>query len=193
MRKMKIDILEEETPFKEFFHVRKATLQFEKFDGTMSPEVVRYSFSKWDAVAVLVYHRAKEAYVLVRQMRYPPTHHDTDPWMIEIVAGGITPGEDERNAAHREVTEEIGYEPLLLQKIMRFYVSPGIMSERISLFYAEVDEISKIHEGGGLLDEDEDIELIWVPKKDAIEWLHAQPIGDAKTIAAIQWHVYKKD
>lgn len=183
---MKVEIISEETPFKEFFHVRKAQLQFEKFDGTMSPEVVRYSFSKWDAVAALVYHRSEDAYILVKQMRYPPTHHGIDPWMTEIVAGGITPGEDERDAAEREIIEETGYKPLSLEPLMKFYVSPGIMSERIALFYAEVDESAKVHNGGGVLDEDEDIELVWVPKKDAMHWLEQQAIGDAKTIIAIQ-------
>jgi len=188
---MKVDILEEETPFKEFFHVRKARLQFEKFDGSMSPEVVRYSFSKWDAVAILVYHRSREAYILVKQMRYPPTHQGVDPWITEIVAGGISPGEDHGDAAKREVIEETGYTPLMMEEIMRFYVSPGIMSERITLFYAEVDESSKYHNGGGVLDEDEDIQLIWIPKPEALSWLRQQTLGDAKTIAAIQWHAYR--
>ncbi len=62
------------------------------------------------------------------------------------------------------------------------------MSERIALYYAEVDESSKVHNGGGLSDEDEDIELIWVPKNEAMHWLGQQAIGDAKTIIAIQWH-----
>lgn len=184
---MKVDVIQEETPFKEFFHVRKARLLFERFDGTMSPEVVRYSFSKWDAVAALVYHVTEDAYILVRQMRYPPTHHEIDPWMTEIVAGGITPGEDEAYAAEREVIEEIGYKPLRMDRIMRFYVSPGIMSERITLFYAEVDESSRLHNGGGLLHEDEDIQLIWIPRSEALQWLGQQAIGDAKTIAAILW------
>jgi len=183
---MKVEILKEETPFKEFFHVRKARLKFEKFDGTMSPEVVRYSFSKWDAVAALVYHRTEDAFILVKQMRYPPTHHGIDPWMTEIVAGGISPGEDEQDAAAREIMEETGYQPLLLERLMKFYVSPGIMSERIALFYAEVDESSKMHNGGGVLDEDEDIELVWVPRKDAMNWMEQQTVGDAKTIIAIQ-------
>jgi len=182
---MKVEILHEETPFKEFFHIRKARLQFEKFDGTMSSEVVRYSFSKWDAVAALVYHRTRDAYILVRQMRYPPIHQGINPWMTEIVAGGITPGEDERDAAHREIIEETGYKPIWLEPMTTFYVSPGIMSERITLFYAEVDESSKINNGGGLQDEDEDIQLVWVPKKEALEWLAEQSIGDAKTIIAI--------
>ena len=178
----------EETLFKEFFEVQRSTLQFERFDGSMSPEVTRYSFSKWDAVAVLVYHTERDAYLLVRQMRYPPTHHDIDPWMTEIVAGGISPGEIEEDAGIREVIEETGYEPKAMQRIMRFYVSPGIMSERITLFYAEVNESMKVNDGGGLLHEDEDIQLIWVPKLQAMQWITEQRIGDAKTIVALLWH-----
>ncbi len=188
---MQIDFISEETPFKEFFHVRKARLRFQRFDGSWSPEVVRYSFSKWDAVAVLVYHVTEEAYILVKQMRYPPVQHDIDPWITEIVAGGISPGEDERAAAEREVLEEIGYTPLRMERITRFYVSPGIMSERITLFYAEVDESTRQHNGGGLLHEDEDIELIRVPRTDAMAWIKKQPVGDAKTIIALQWHQAK--
>ncbi len=89
--------------------MHRGVLQFQRFDGTMSPEVTRYSFTKWDAVAVLVYHVTKEAYILVRQMRYPPMHHGIDPWLTEIVAGGISPGENEEAAAKRELVEEIGY------------------------------------------------------------------------------------
>jgi ADP-ribose pyrophosphatase len=182
----------EETLFEEFFEVKRSVLQFERFDGTMSPEVTRYSFSKWDAVAILVYHKDRDAYILVRQMRYPPTHHGIDPWFTEIVAGGITPGEDEEDAAYREVIEEVGYKPLTIERIMRFYVSPGIMSERITLFYAEVDEHCKMHDGGGLTDEDEDIQLVWVPRAEAIEWVDKQEIGDSKTIVAMLWHQRKK-
>ena len=178
----------EETLFDEFFEVRRGVLQFEKFDGSLSPEVTRYSFAKWDAVAILVYHTEKDAYLLVNQMRYPPTHHGINPWLTEIVAGGISPGEDEEDAAYREVMEEVGYKPLRLERITRFYVSPGIMSERITLFFAEVDESCRLHSGGGLLDEDEDIQLIWIPKTKVVEWISQQEIGDAKTILALLWH-----
>jgi len=181
----------EETLFDEFFEVRRGVLQFERFDGSLSSEVIRYSFSKWDAVATLVYHRTQDAYILVRQMRYPPTHHGIDPWLTEIVAGGISPGENEEDAGYREVVEEVGYKPITLQRIMKFYVSPGIMSERITFFYAEVDETSKVNNGGGLPDEDEDIQLVWVPKSEAMDWLARQPIGDAKTIVALMWHLTK--
>jgi len=178
----------EETLFDEFFEVRRGVLQFERFDGTLSPEVTRYSFSKWDAVAILVYHKERDAYILVKQMRYPPTHHGINPWLTEIVAGGISPGEDEEDAAYREVIEEVGYKPITIRRITRFYVSPGIMSERITLFYAEVNESTKLNDGGGLTDEDEDIELVWIPKSSALEWVAQQEIGDSKTIVALLWH-----
>lgn len=178
----------EETLFDEFFEVRRGVLQFERFDGSFSPEVIRYSFAKWDAVAILVYHRERDAYILVRQMRYPPTHHGIDPWLTEIVAGGISPGEEEEQAAYREVIEESGYTPLTLKRITQFYVSPGILSERITLFFAEVDESSKISDGGGLIDEDEDIELIWLPKAEAMDWISNQGVGDSKTLVALLWH-----
>jgi ADP-ribose pyrophosphatase len=179
--------IREEAPFREFFEVRKGTLRFERFDGTMSEEVVRYSFSKWDAVGILVYHRGKDAFLMVRQFRYPPVHHGIDPWMTEIVAGGISPGEEEEAAAAREVEEEVGYVPLTMQRIMRFYVSPGIMSERITLYFAEVDESSRVNDGGGVAHEDEDIEIVPVPRRDALHWLATHDVGDAKTIIALQW------
>jgi ADP-ribose pyrophosphatase len=125
-------------------------------------------------------------------MRYPPTHHDIDPWFTEIVAGGISPGEDEEEAGIREVIEETGYEPHTMERITQFYVSPGIMSERITLFYAEVDDSMKINNGGGVHHEDEDIQLIWIPKSQAMEWLAKQSIGDAKTMIALLWHSQRK-
>lgn len=185
---MKVDIREEEILLKEFFTVYKSKVRFEHFDGTMSEEVNRLSMEKDEAIAVLVYHVTHDEYILVRQFRYPLCHHDIDPWIIEIVAGGIKPGELPEIAAEREIEEEIGYKPLRLHRITTCYVSPGIMNEKVTLFLAEVDESSKLNNGGGADDEDEDIELIRIPRLNAIEWMSSQKVGDAKTIIALQWH-----
>lgn len=190
---MQVEIIKQDVPFDEFFQVSKARLRFEYFDGTMSKEVTRYSFEKSDAVAVLVYHVVKDAYIMVRQFRYPPFHHDIDPWFTEIVAGGIEKGEEENAAAIREVEEEVGYRPIHLEKIMKCYVSPGLMNERVCIFLAEVDESSKINSGGGAKGEDEDIELIWIQCADALAWMANQQVGDAKTVIALQWHLFIKN
>jgi len=45
--------IREAAPFREFFEVRKGTLRFERFDGTMSGDVGRQSYPKWDAAGIL--------------------------------------------------------------------------------------------------------------------------------------------
>jgi nudix-type nucleoside diphosphatase (YffH/AdpP family) len=185
---MKVEILEKKVILDEFFEVHKGKLRFERFDGLMSPVVTRYSFHKNDAVAVLLYHTTEDAYVLVRQMRFPPFIQEVDPWLVEIVAGGISAGEDSTAAALREVEEETGYRPKHIERLMQFYVSPGIMSERITLFFAEIDEDCKVHIGGGAAHEDEDTEVVRIPRRNAMQWVASQEYGDAKTILALQWH-----
>jgi nudix-type nucleoside diphosphatase (YffH/AdpP family) len=186
---MKVDLIKEEIPFDEFFKIYRADLKFEKFDGTMSQKVTRYSFEKPDAVAVLIYHVSKDAYVLVRQFRYPPMHHDVDPWLYEIVAGGKEENEDEEVAAQREVEEETGFRVLKLERICQCYVSPGLMSERVTIFVAEVDDSTQTGNGGGAEGEDEDIELVWISRDNAYQWMNQQHVGDAKTIISLQWHL----
>jgi ADP-ribose pyrophosphatase len=186
---MKIDIQREDIIFDEFFEIYKADLRFEQFDGSMSKKVTRYSFEKNDAVAVLVYHTGNDEYLLVRQFRYPPLHHDIDPWMVEIVAGGKDEDESAEEAAGREVIEEIGYEPIRLEKVVTCYVSPGLMNERVSIYVAEVDESSKRNNGGGAKGEDEDIEIVRIKRNEAMKWVEDQEVGDAKTIIAMQWHL----
>ena len=186
---MKVDLVREEVPFDEFFKIFKGTLRFEQFDGSMSKEVKRYSFEKSDAVAVLVYHQDKDEYILVKQFRYPPVHHGIDPWLIEIVAGGKEENETDEESAMREVEEETGYQPLYLEKISKCYVSPGMMSERVTIFVAVVDETSKVNNGGGAQGEDEDIQLIYLPREEANQWMTDQQYGDAKTIIALLWHM----
>lgn len=189
---MKVELIREEVPFDEFFKIYKADLSFERFDGKMSAPVTRYSFEKPDAVAVLIHHVSKDSFVLVRQFRYPPYHHNIDPWLCEIVAGGVEEGEDDVTAAKREVEEETGFKVLRLDKICKCYVSPGLMSERVTIFAAEVDELTKPGKGGGAKGEDEDIELIWIPRMKALQWIDDQKVGDAKTIIAMQWHLMHK-
>lgn len=186
---MKFKIHSEVIPFHEYFKIIKGRVSFEKMDGTWSPEVIRYDFHKSDAVAVLLYHQDRDVYILVKQFRYPPVHHEqVDPWRVEIVAGGLQDGEKPEEAAIRECIEETGYKPDKLEKITFCYVSPGVMSERVHIYFAQVTDVMKIENGGGFQDEDEDIELFEIRRKDVIDWIKKEAIGDAKTILALQWH-----
>ena len=68
MRKVKIE--QTNRLLDDFFKVDEAFLQFEQFDGEMSPTVRRLNFERGDGVAALVLNADTDKLILVRQYRY---------------------------------------------------------------------------------------------------------------------------
>jgi nudix-type nucleoside diphosphatase (YffH/AdpP family) len=87
----------------------------------------------------------------------------------------------------RELEEEIGYRVDDMQPIYTFYLSPGICSERTTLFYAAVTADSRVTSGGGLNEEGEDIRVVRLAVAEAFALLDAGAITDARTIIALEW------
>jgi nudix-type nucleoside diphosphatase (YffH/AdpP family) len=127
-----------------------------------------------DGVAALVYNKNLDKYILVSQWR--PC---LENYMTEIVAGSIELGETPQQAVEKEVLEEIGYKCDLIKYLTKCYVSPGVLSELIHIFYVEVSE--KISDGGGLESELEEIDIVYMSK---LELLNYEFI-DAKSLLAI--------
>ncbi len=92
----------------------------------------------------------------------------------------------------REVLEEIGYEVHDFELIAKMYVSPGRTDERLYVYYCEVDSSMKIQEGGGLISENEDIEVVYISVKDAKTALLKKDFIDAKTIISLQYYYLYK-
>lgn len=87
--------------------------------------------------------------------------------MYELCAGIVDKQCSNIQIAKEEILEECGYDVPLhaIEKISSFYTSVGISGTYQTLYYAEINESMKINEGGGL--EDEDIEVITIPLKEA--------------------------
>jgi len=66
-------------------------------------------------------------------------------------------------------------------------MSPGAVTEKMHFFVAEYTDDMKINEGGGLEIEDEEIEVLEMPLKEAIKKMNAFEIKDAKTIILLQY------
>ena len=164
-----------------FFSVDEATVTYQKPDGTWSKPSKRLSAERGDAAAVLIHDIEKDTLLFVRQYRYPMERHG-EPWLMEIVAGSIDKGETSEEAARREAEEEVGIKPERLEKIAEMYPSPGGLSEKVSIFYAEGR-----HTGGGGGLDGEDVELVELPREEALAMVRRGEIRDGKSLIALQW------
>jgi ADP-ribose pyrophosphatase len=180
----KVEILGRRRLLDDFLKVDEVVLRHERLDRTLSPPLRRLSLERGDGVAALLYKPRQQRVVLVRQFRYP-AHTHGDGWLLEVVAGMV--GQDESPAAtiRREIAEETGYQVATLQLTATFYLSPGGSSERIFLYYGEVDDDTPRHPGGGLVEEHEDIEVVEMELAEVWQALDTGEIADAKTLVAL--------
>jgi 8-oxo-dGTP pyrophosphatase MutT (NUDIX family) len=66
-------------------------------------------------------------------------------------------------------------------------MTPGAVTEKLHFFVAEYDPSMRIHDGGGLADEGEDIEVLELPIDSALAMIADGRIVDAKTIMLLQY------
>ncbi|MCJ8292441.1 MAG: NUDIX domain-containing protein [Crocinitomicaceae bacterium] len=188
---MKYDILKEEIVFDHFFKIKKAKIRHELFDSN-SIEVNRLCFERGDSVAILMYEKDTDSLLFTNQFRYPTTGKENG-WILELTAGSIESKDDEpKDRAKKEIEEEIGYQVEEIEFISSFFVSPGGTSERILLYYSEVNSTHKVFDGGGMKFESEDIQLVKIKTKEVIKRLKDNQFRDAKTILGIQWFLLNK-
>ncbi len=188
---MKVELIKKERLLDDFFKIDSAELKFEKFDGRMSPVVRRLNLERGQAVAVLIYLKDRESFVLIRQFRFAVFEAGEEGWIDEIVAG-VLDDESPEECARREVLEEAGYQLETLEHIGHIYVSPGITTERIHIYIGYTRTSKKVGDGGGLDSENEDIQVIEWSKKEALQKLLNKEIKDGKTVLALQ-HFFLKE
>ena len=181
-----VEIIERAPVFQGYFRVDRYRLRHRLHAGGWSQPMSREIFERGHAVCVLPYDPVRDAVVLIEQFRVGAYAAGFAPWLIEIVAGIVDPGETAVDVAHREMREEAGLAIEALAPICRYLVSPGGTSESVTLFCGRVDAGTA---GGifGLDHEHEDIRVTRVPTDEALAWLHAGKIVNAAAIIALQW------
>lgn len=135
-----------------------------------------------DSVAILLHDSIRDEIVIVEQFR--PAILRT---IFEIVAGTIKPGEDHTECVIREVWEEVELTVSNIEHISTFFVSPGATSERLFLYYAEVNSLGENGLISGLQEEGENILKHVYSLDTALEMVSNGDIDDAKTIIALLW------
>ena len=113
---------------------------------------------------------------MVRQYRHPIAQVT-----LEIPAGKLDklPDETREHAAHRELREETGFTAKQMIPLGKIYPSPGIVDEVLYLFLAR-----DVEKGSQELDEDEFIQVNWMPVEEMGERIASGEIKDIKAICA---------
>lgn len=122
--------------------------------------------------AVMMPVDEKARVLLVRQYRLP-----AKAFMWELPAGRVDAGETVLQAAKRELVEETGFKAKKWTKLASFYVSPGFLAEKMTVFLAE-----DLKEGEQTPMEDERIQMQWFKAKELDDMIADGKIQDAKTI-----------
>ncbi|NTU76915.1 MAG: NUDIX domain-containing protein [Alphaproteobacteria bacterium] len=188
MSKKKFDLINRETLFQGCFRVDKFHVRHESFSGGWTETITREVFDHGPgAVGVLPFDPQHDKVVLVEQFRAGVMARDEDPWLLELVAGILEPGESKEAAIRREAVEEAGCEITDLRPITSYYTSPGCMSENISLYAGRAITTPPDGSVHGLAEEGEDIRVHVLDAAQAISLLYAGKLRDAATIIAMQW------
>lgn len=165
-------VLESERVFEgRLLDVRRDVVQLP--DGSRAGrEYVRHP----GAVAVVALNDAGDL-VLERQFRYPLARD-----FYEIPAGKIDPGESPLATARRELIEETGYVASDWRHLATIHPLIAYSDEAIEIFLARGIERREAR-----LDAGEFLEVFTLPFAEALEWVRAGHITDAKTVSALFW------
>ena len=188
----RVEILAQTTLYRGFYSVEKYRLRHRRFDGAWSEAMDRELFARPPAAAVLPYDPLRDAVVLIEQFRIGAYVAGVEPWLIEVVAGIMEPGEAPDEVARREAVEEAGCRILALEPIGRILPSPGADSELLHLFCGKIDSagIGGLH---GLDHEHEDIRASVLPFADVFAQVTGAGVTNANALIALQWLALNRD
>ncbi len=121
--------------------------------------------------------------IMVRQFRYA-----IGEILVELPAGKLdVAGEAPLECAQRELAEETGYAAQSWHRLGFIYTSPGFCDERIHCFLALGLQRCSVKTS----DSEENIEIVHVTYKEAMDFIASGAICDAKTIAGLSMaHVF---
>jgi ADP-ribose pyrophosphatase len=100
--------------------------------------------------------------------------------LVELPAGTLEPNEPPQQTAIRELQEETGYTATRWRELPPFFMSPGILNERMHLFVAE-----GLTPGPPAREAGEQIENLLVPWSEAVAMVERGEIEDAKSLVGI--------
>jgi GDP-mannose pyrophosphatase NudK len=181
-----INIIQTEILSDNWYTLKKITYESVKPDGLVVIQS-REAYDRGNGATVLLYNKQSQTVILTRQFRMPTyINGNTDGFLIECCAG-LLDKDNPEDCIKRETEEETGYKVSAVKKVFEAYMSPGSVTEIIYFFVAEYTSNMKISEGGGVHEENENIEVLEIPFRNALQMIKTGEIKDGKTIMLLQY------
>ncbi|MEP7287246.1 MAG: NUDIX domain-containing protein [Chloroflexota bacterium] len=181
----RIKIQKVETLSDDWYVLKKTTFEYQRRDGTWQLQN-RETYDRGNGATILLYNRQQQTVILTRQFRFPAYVNNHSGILIEACAGLLDENEPEA-AIKKETEEETGYRVHDVKKVFEAFMSPGSVTEKLYFFVAEYPNELKATDGGGLVSDGEDIDILEISLDEALHKIDSGEIMDGKTIMLLQY------
>ncbi len=182
----KINIEKTEILSSNWYTLKKVTYGYRMKDGTVQVQS-REAYDRGNGATILLYNSEKNTVILTRQFRLPTYINGNPTGMLIETCAGLLDLDNPEDCIRRETEEETGFKVTDVRKVFEAYMSPGSVTELIYFFVAAYEDHMKVHDGGGMEHEQEDIEVLELNFNDALKMIESGEIRDGKTILLIQY------
>jgi len=182
---MKIKITNTEILSDNWYTLKKITYQLES-KGKVATQS-REAYDRGNGATILLYNVSQKTVILTRQFRLVTYINGNSDGMLIEACAGLLDADNPEDCIRRETQEETGYKIGEVVKVFEAYMSPGSVTELVHFFIAPYTSEMKISEGGGIEQEQENIEVLEIPFAQALEMIGTGEIRDGKTIMLLQY------
>ena len=182
----KVKINEVKTLSNNWYTLRKYNFDYQLADESWETQE-REAYDRGNGAAILLYNQTQKTVILTRQFRLPTYVNGNASGMLIEACAGLLDEDNPEDCIRRETEEETGYQVQDVEKVMEAYMSPGSVTEILYFFIAAYSKEMKVHEGGGVAEEHENIEVLELPFTEAYGMIQSGEIKDAKTIMLLQY------
>lgn len=186
MNNDRIKITNQEVLSDNWYTLNKITYEYQKPNGQWESQS-REAYDRGNGATILLYNPSQKTVILTRQFRMPTYVNGNDSGMMIEACAGLLDKDNPEDCIRKETEEETGYKVSKVKKIFETYMSPGSVTEVIYFFVAEYTQDMKVSDGGGLDEEQENIEVLELDFEEALSMIATGEINDAKTIMLLQY------
>lgn len=178
--------LEEKILAREKYTFSRVDYELHMADGRWA-KIERNLFRRPDATVILPYDPARKMVLLTRQFRLGAYMNDATTGLLEACAGTIDGDEDPEACIRRESMEEMGLQVEEVRFLFQSFVSPAASTEKLYFYIAPYSPAMRVAAGGGMEEENEEIEVIEAPFAEVLHQADSGEIRDLKTLNLLYW------